>query len=63
MIGVDEISIKKRHIYRIVVSDLLARRAIWFGGEDRSEGSLAQFYDELGPQKCRQIRLADDPVD
>lgn len=58
MIGVDEISIKKRHIYRIVVSDLLARRAIWFGGEDRSEGSLAQFYDELGPQKCRQIRLA-----
>ena len=58
VIGVDEISIKKRHIYRIVVSDLLARRAIWFGGEDRSEGSLAQFYDELGPQKCRQIRLA-----
>jgi transposase len=58
VIGVDEISIKKRHLYRIVVSDLLARRAIWFGGEDRSEGSLAQFYDELGPQKCRQIRLA-----
>ena len=35
VIGIDEISIKKRHTYRIVVSDLERRRAIWFGGEDR----------------------------
>ena len=33
VIGVDEISIKKGHSYRIVVSDLVARRAIWFGGK------------------------------
>jgi transposase len=58
VIGVDEISVKKRHNYRIVVSDLLARRPIWFGGTDRSEASMAQFYDELGPEKCSQIRLA-----
>lgn len=58
VIGVDEISIRKRHTYRIVVSDLLARRAIWFGGEDRSEASLAKFYGELGPQKCARIGLA-----
>jgi transposase len=58
VIGIDEIAVRKRHIYRIVVSDLLRRRAIWFGGEDRSEASMARFYDELGPQKCRQIRLA-----
>ncbi len=31
VIGIDEISIKKRHVYRIVVSDLDQRRAIWFG--------------------------------
>lgn len=35
-IGIDEISIRKGHSYRIVVSDLIRRRPIWFGGEDRS---------------------------
>jgi len=35
--GVDEISIGPGHSYRIVVSDLIRRRAIWFGGTDRSE--------------------------
>lgn len=58
VIGIDEISVRKGHAYRIVVSDLIARRPIWFGGEDRSEASLAQFYDWLGPEKCGQIRLA-----
>ena len=31
-IGIDEISIRKGHSHRIVVSDLDRRRAIWFGG-------------------------------
>jgi len=31
-LGVDEISIEKGHHYRVVVSDLERRRAIWFGG-------------------------------
>lgn len=43
VIGVDEISIRKGHTYRIVVSDLLRGRPIWFGGEDRSEASMSQF--------------------
>jgi Helix-turn-helix domain of transposase family ISL3/Transposase len=43
-IGVDEISIKKRHQYRIVVSDLERRRPIWFGGKDRSEDSFSGFF-------------------
>jgi len=43
-IGIDEISIRKRHTYRIVVSDLDRGRPIWFGGPDRSEASTAQFY-------------------
>src|SRR6202045_2759201 len=32
VIGVDEISIRKGHDYRIVVSDLVRGRPIWFGG-------------------------------
>jgi transposase len=58
VIGVDEISIRKGHTYRIVVSDLLRRRPIWFGGKDRSEQSMDEFYKWLGPKKSKQIRLA-----
>jgi transposase len=57
-VGIDEISIRKGHTYRIVVSDLIRRRPIWFGGEDRSEASMAQFYDWLGEKKSRGVRLA-----
>ena len=57
-IGIDEISIRKGHTYRIVVSDLIRKRPIWFGGEDRSEASMAQFYAWLGPRKSSQIKLA-----
>ena len=58
VIGIDEISIGKGHTYRIVVSDLLRGRPIWFGGTDRSEESLSLFFQELGPKECRGIRLA-----
>jgi transposase len=54
----DEISTRKGHTYRIVVSDLIRGRPIRFGGEDRSEASLAQFYQWLGPRETKQIRLA-----
>jgi transposase len=57
VIGLDEVSIKKGHTYRIVVSDLVRRRPIWFGGTDRSEASLDQFYAWLGPRKTARIRL------
>jgi transposase len=57
-IGIDEISVRKGHSYRIVVSDLVRKRPIWFGGEDRSEASMAAFYDWLGPKKSCQIKLA-----
>ena len=58
VIGIDEISIRRGHTYRIVVSDLLRRRPIWFGGTDRSEASMLMFYDWLGPKKSHGIRLA-----
>jgi len=57
-IGIDEISIRKGHSYRIVVSDLDRKRPIWFGGTDRSEASMAQFYDWLGPRKSAKVQLA-----
>ena len=57
-IGIDEISIRKGHTYRIVVSDLIRKRPIWFGGEDRSEKSMAMFYAQLGAKKSGGIRLA-----
>src|SRR5712671_4711887 len=47
VIGIDEVSIRKGHTYRIVVSDLERTRPIWFGGADRSEQSMRQFFDEL----------------
>jgi transposase len=58
VIGIDEISIRKRHTYRIVVSDLIRMRPIWFGGEDRSEASMDSFYVWLGARKTAGIRLA-----
>ena len=57
VIGIDEVSIRKGHDYRIVVSDLIRLRPIWFGGQDRSEASMAQFYQWLGKKNGR-VRLA-----
>ena len=58
VIGIDEISIRKGHDYRIVVSDLIRRRPTWFGGQDRKEASMAEFYAWLGPKKTQGVRLA-----
>ena len=58
VIGIDEISIRKGHTYRIVVSDLERRRPIWFGGDGRSEADMDGFYAGLGSRKSAGIRLA-----
>jgi transposase len=58
IVGIDEVSVRKGHTYRIVVSDLERKRAIWFGGPDRSEASLDLFFQQLGPKKSRGIQLA-----
>jgi transposase len=58
VIGIDEIAIRKGHTYRIVVSDLLRGRPIWFGGKDRSDASMSEFYVRLGAKKSGRIRLA-----
>ncbi len=58
VIGIDEISIRKGHEYRIVASDLEKRRPIWFGGADRSEKSMDEFYRYLGGKSSKKIALA-----
>ncbi|MBI5613366.1 ISL3 family transposase [Candidatus Gottesmanbacteria bacterium] len=58
VIGIDEVSLRKGHTYRIVVSDLERHRPIWFGGKDRSEDSLDMFYGCLGAKKANKIQLA-----
>jgi transposase len=58
IIGIDEISVRKGHDYRIVVSDLEKHRPIWFGGVDRSEASMDEFYGFLGKSKASKLRLA-----
>ena len=58
VIGIDEVSVCKGHEYRIIVSDLEQKRPIWFGGKDRSEESMQEFYDWLGKKKSKGIRLA-----
>jgi len=58
VIGIDELSVGRGHDYRIIVSDLIRGRPIWFGGTDRSEKSMDLFFQWLGPRKCKGIRLA-----
>src|ERR1019366_4162589 len=53
VIGVDEISIRKGHTYRIVVSDLVRGRPIWFGGEHEPVLRLARQEEELAHSPCR----------
>lgn len=58
IIGIDEISVRKGHEYRIVVSDLEKRIPIWFGGKDRTEKSMDEFYQHLGVKSSQKIKLA-----
>lgn len=56
-IGIDEISIRKRHTYAIVVADLDQQRPIWLGGNGRKEEDMDLFFSEIGPKTAKHIRL------
>ena len=56
-IGIDEIAIGPGHTYRIIVSDLHRKRAIWFGGTDRKEASMDLFYASIPLENQAAIRL------
>ena len=58
-IGIDEVSIRRGQSYAIVVADLDQRRPIWMSEElGRSEEDMDRFFDEMGPQRSRCLRLA-----
>jgi transposase len=58
VIGIDELSIRKGHTYRIIVSDIDRGRPIWVGGQGRTEADMALFFELLGKSKTRKIRLS-----
>lgn len=58
-IGIDEVSIRKGHSYAIVVADLDQQRPIWMSQElGRSEKDMDRFFDDMGFQRNRSLRLA-----
>jgi len=57
VIGVDEISVRKGHTYRVVVADLDERRPIWIGGTGRTKEDMDMFFAEIGVERSRNIEL------
>jgi transposase len=55
-IGVDELSYRKHHRYVTLVCDQLGKRIVW-GNEGKSADSLAAFFEELGDERCKIIRV------
>jgi transposase len=53
-IGVDEVSYKKGRHFLTLVVDHDRRRVVWVG-VGRSKDTLKQFYDRLGPDRCRLL--------
>ncbi len=56
-IGIDEFSYRKRHRYLTLVVDHDRRRVVW-AGEGRSAETLGRFFDLLGVERCKQLKLA-----
>lgn len=54
-LGIDEISRKRGHVYVTNVYDLIAKRLVW-SGEGRSEQTLREFFDFLGPQATARLQ-------
>jgi transposase len=54
MIGIDEVSRKKGHRYLTLVYDLERGELVWVG-KDRTQETVARFFDELGPLRGRQL--------
>lgn len=54
-LGVDEISYKRGHQYLTVVADHDNGRVLHVA-KGRNKAALQGFFDELGPQRCAQVR-------
>lgn len=57
IIGMDEVSRRKGQVYLTVVYDLERRVLLWVG-EVRTEEAVKKFFtEELGPRRCRTLRV------
>lgn len=54
VIGVDEISYRKRHRYLTVVVNHLTGRVVW-AGKDRKAKTLLRFFRKLGPERAAEL--------
>jgi transposase len=54
LLAVDEVAVHKGHTYLTTVLDLETGRIVWVG-KDRSEATLASFFEELTPQQRASI--------
>jgi transposase len=55
-IGIDEVSFRRGHRYLSVVVDHDSGTLLW-AAEGHDQQTLHQFFDLVGPEKCRQIEL------
>jgi transposase len=56
VIGLDEVSYRKGHKYLSVVADHRTGDPVWIG-EGRSQATVGQFFDELGPERTRKLEF------
>jgi len=55
-IGVDELSYRKQHHYISLVTDHNTGKIVW-GHQGKSADSLVAFFDELGDERCKMIKV------
>lgn len=55
-IGVDELSYRKQHHYVTIVVDHREQQVVW-GTEGKSADSLLAFFEQLGPERCKAIKV------
>lgn len=55
-IGVDELSYRKQHHYVSLVTNHDTGRIVW-GHEGKNAESLIAFFDELGEERCKAIKV------
>jgi transposase len=55
-IGIDEVSYQKGHKYLIVVVNHANGQLLWVG-KGRTKKTLGEFFQALGPERCRRIAL------
>lgn len=56
LVGVDEISYRKHHHYLTLVADHVEGRIVW-GKEGRDAATLKAFFDALGEERRKQIKV------